>query len=194
MQSNSAARLDRMTCSLHACATPHWCEWTALNSLSICMCEHAGRVSQTNAMYLFCSDQWQVFFFFQFSSRGRPSHSAATKSYVLIRSSPRNRRLILDSCMPFKTFLAIISFFNAMLFHSFAHLQNEQLYTWAPVGQNEIRTPGRLQTMWPPTPTSVQVWECLPIWICMPILRIVQLLFPLCDKHTIICMITIFKC
>jgi len=77
------------------------------------MCEHAGRVSQTNAMYLFCSDQWQVFFFFQFSSRGRPSHSAATKSYVLIRSSPRNRRLILDSCMPFKTFLAIISFFNA---------------------------------------------------------------------------------
>ncbi|XP_067311786.1 formin-2 isoform X2 [Pseudorasbora parva] len=32
----------------------------------------------------------------------------------------------------------------------------EQLYTWAPVGQNEIRTPGRLQTMWPPTPASVQ--------------------------------------
>ncbi|XP_016421886.1 formin-2-like isoform X2 [Sinocyclocheilus rhinocerous] len=29
----------------------------------------------------------------------------------------------------------------------------EQLYTWAPMGQNEIRTPGRLQTMWPPSPS-----------------------------------------
>ncbi|RXN08892.1 formin-2-like protein [Labeo rohita] len=31
--------------------------------------------------------------------------------------------------------------------------KKDQLYTWAPVGQNEIRTPGRLQTMWPPSPS-----------------------------------------
>ncbi|TRY98789.1 hypothetical protein DNTS_014440 [Danionella cerebrum] len=32
----------------------------------------------------------------------------------------------------------------------------DQLYTWAPMGEHEVRTPGRLQTMWPPTPTSAQ--------------------------------------
>lgn len=119
MQCNSAARLDRMTCSLHACATPHWCEWTALNSLSICMCEHAGSVSQINAMYFFCSGQWCFFFFFSFSFPAEVAlHTVLPHNHTFFllsnqESSPRNRRLFLDSCMPFKTFLAIISSFNA---------------------------------------------------------------------------------
>ncbi|XP_057199134.1 formin-2 isoform X2 [Triplophysa rosa] len=32
----------------------------------------------------------------------------------------------------------------------------EQLYTWAPVGHNEIRTPRRLQTLWPPASSVAQ--------------------------------------
>ncbi|XP_056332680.1 formin-2 isoform X2 [Danio aesculapii] len=32
----------------------------------------------------------------------------------------------------------------------------DQLYTWAPMGQHDIRTPGRLQRMWPPTLTAAQ--------------------------------------
>nr|XP_001333061.4 formin-2-like isoform X1 [Danio rerio] len=32
----------------------------------------------------------------------------------------------------------------------------DQLYTWAPMGQHDIRTPGRLQRIWPPTLTAAQ--------------------------------------
>lgn len=77
------------------------------------------------------------------------------------KSSLRNRRLILDSCMQFKTFLAIISCFNSSS-RFLSHIQKEQLYTWAPMGQNEIRTPGQVQTMWPPSlsPTAAQLQVC----------------------------------
>ncbi|XP_051579426.1 formin-2 isoform X2 [Myxocyprinus asiaticus] len=32
----------------------------------------------------------------------------------------------------------------------------EQLYTWAPMGQHEIRAPAQLQTLWPPAPAAAQ--------------------------------------
>ncbi|KAK3562694.1 hypothetical protein QTP86_005315 [Hemibagrus guttatus] len=34
--------------------------------------------------------------------------------------------------------------------------KKEQLYTWAPLGQPEAQTPGRLQTLWPPVSSTTQ--------------------------------------
>lgn len=138
------------------------------NSLSICMCEHAGSVSRTNVMYSFCSGQWCCCSFSLPAEVVLHTALPQNSTFFLLfnqKSSPRNRRLILDSCMQFKT---ILHFNASALF--LAHLQKEQLYTWAPMGQNEIRTPGRLQTMWPlsPSPTAAQVRVCEQISFYMP--------------------------
>lgn len=74
---------------------------------------------KTNAMYSFWSGQWCC------CSLSLPAevvlHSALPQNSTFFlpsnhKSSLRNRRLILDSCMQFKTFLAIISCFNPALF------------------------------------------------------------------------------
>ncbi|KAG7328651.1 hypothetical protein KOW79_008595 [Hemibagrus wyckioides] len=40
--------------------------------------------------------------------------------------------------------------------------KKEQLYTWAPLGQPEARTPGRLQTLWPPASSTAQNKSTVP--------------------------------